>query len=78
MLRLFRVSLRFNGVLKHRGGRFLTVYRRGERVNGKVIKVNPLFATVQRAQDGKVFTVKNWSIKFVCADHQIHTTSEAL
>jgi len=45
MLHLVRISLRFNRVLKNRGGRFLTVY---------------------------------WSVRFVCADHLIHTQNGAV
>ena len=78
MLHLVRISLRFNRVLKNRGGRFLTVYRKGEKINGKVLSTNPLYAKVQRASDGQVFRVKNWSVSFVCADHLIHTQNGAV
>ena len=78
MLHLIRVSIRFNRVLKNRGGRFLTVYRGGSKINGKVLSTNPLYAQVQRASDGQVFRVKNWSVKFVCADHLIHTETGAI
>lgn len=78
MLHLIRVSIRFNRVLKNRGGRFLTVYRGGSMINGKVLSTNPLYAKVQRASDGQVFRVKNWSVKFVCADHLIHTETGAI
>ena len=77
MLHLVRISLRFNRVLKNRGGRFLTVRSRDQRINGKVLSTNPLYAKVQRASDGQVFRVKNWSVRFVCADHLIHTQNGA-
>jgi hypothetical protein len=74
MLHLVRISLRFNRVLKNRGGRFLTVYHKGidRNINGKVLSTNPFYAKIQRASDGQVFRVKNWSVRFVCADHLIH------
>jgi hypothetical protein len=77
MINLFKVSIKFNSVLKNRGGRFLTVYSKGSRVNGKVLTTNPIFAKVQRAQDQKVVYVKNWKVNFVCADHLIHTEKGA-
>jgi hypothetical protein len=75
MIKLFKVSIVFNRTFKNRGGRFLTVYdKTGKPVNGKVLSSNILFAKVQLARDPKtVIRVKNWSIKFVCADHVIHT-----
>lgn len=78
MFRLFKVSIRFNSVLKNRGGRFLTVYSKGQRVNGKVLTTNPIFAKVQRATDQRVIYVKNWKVNFVCADHLIHLENGAV
>jgi len=74
MFHLVRISIRFNRVLKNRGGRFLTVYHKGinRSINGKVLSTNPFYAKIQRASDGQVFRVKNWSVRFVCADHLIH------
>lgn len=77
MIKLFKVSIVFNRTFKNRGGRFLTVYdKTGKPVNGKVLSSNLLFAKVQLARDPKtVVRVKNWSVKFVCADHFIHTVN---
>jgi hypothetical protein len=78
MFHLVRISIRFNRVLKNRGGRFLTVYRQGDKLNGKVLSTNPFYAKIQRASDGQVFRVKNWSVRFVCADHLIHLKTESV
>lgn len=78
MFHLVRISVRFNRVLKNRGGRFLTVYRQGDKLNGKVLSTNPFYAKIQRASDGQVFRVKNWSVRFVCADHLIHLKTESV
>jgi hypothetical protein len=71
MFKLFKVSLKFNRALKNRGGRFLTVYQKGQKVNGKVLTTNPFYAKVQSARTGKVLFVKNWSVSFVVADHKV-------
>lgn len=75
MFKLFRVTIRFKRVLSNRGGRFLTVYHKGAPVNGKVISNNLLYSKVQRARDGKMFYIKNWSVSLVCADHRVHFLS---
>jgi hypothetical protein len=71
MINIFKVTFKFNKELKGRGGRFLSVYTAKDRINGKVLHNNILFARVQRARDGKIFYVKNWSISFVVADHKL-------
>ena len=78
MFNLIKISIKFNKVLSNRGGRFLSIYAKGVKYNGKVLTSNPLYAKVQRASDGQVFRVKNWSVRFVCADHLIHTQNGAV
>jgi hypothetical protein len=77
MIKLFKVSLVFNRTFKNRGGRFITVYDNNRKAfNGKVLTSNVFFARIQLARDPKtVIRVKNWSVKFVCADHFIWTTN---
>jgi len=43
-----------------------------------VLSTNPFYAKIQRASDGQVFRVKNWSVRFVCADHLIHLKTESV
>jgi hypothetical protein len=70
MIKLFKISIKFNKALKNRGGRFLAVYTKEGMVNGKVLTNNLVYSKVQRARDGKVFYVKNWMVHFVVADHK--------
>jgi hypothetical protein len=79
MIQLFKVSIVFNRTFKNRGGRFLTVYGANrKRYNGKVLSSNPFYAKIQLASDPKtVVRVKNWTVRFVCADHLIHTKDGA-
>lgn len=69
-MKLLTITFKFNKALKNRGGRFLSVYTKDGMVNGKVLTNNIFYAKVQRAKDGKIFRVKNWSISFVVADHK--------
>lgn len=70
MVSLFKVSLHFNQIFKNRGGRFLTVYKYGQAINGKIIGTNPLWATIQpAAAPYKRVRVLNLSVKLVSADH---------
>ena len=70
MIKLFKVSIHFNSVFKHRGGRFLTVYRNGSAINGKIVGTNLLWATLQLPDGSKrVKRLPNFSVKLVAADH---------
>jgi hypothetical protein len=70
MFNIFRITIKFNKALKNRGGRFLSVYTKQGMINGKVLTNNIAYAKIQRAKDGKVFYVKNWSVYLVFADHK--------
>ena len=69
MISIVKFSIHFNKVFQHRGGRWITVYSKGQRVNGKVIKTNPVWATIQRADNQKLVKVWNFKVQFVKADH---------
>lgn len=74
MFNIIKVSIRFNKVLSNRGGRFLSIYSKGKKYNGKVLTSNPFYAKVQLARTGpnRIVYVKNWSISFVVADYRAH------
>lgn len=74
MFKFIKVSIRFNRVLSNRGGRFLSIYSKGNKYNGKVLTSNPLYAKVQLSRTGpnRIVYVKNWSVSFVIADHKAH------
>lgn len=71
MFKFIKVSIRFNRVLSNRGGRFLSIYAKGKKYNGKVLTSNPFYAKVQLSRTGpnRIVYVKNWSVSFVIADH---------
>lgn len=64
-----KISIHFNQVFKNRGGRFLTVYKKHGKFNGKIIKTNPIFATMQVASTGRKVYLLNFNVKLVRADH---------
>lgn len=71
---MIKFSIHFNQVFKNRGGRFLTVYKKhGQRFNGKIIKTNPIWATMQEAKSGRKIKLLNFNIRFVVADHHYMT-----
>jgi len=70
---MIKFSIHFNQVFKNRGGRFLTVYKNNGKFNGKIIKTNPIWATMQEAKSGRKIKLLNFNIKFVVADHHYMT-----
>jgi len=70
---MIKFSIHFNQVFKNRGGRFLTVYKNNGKFNGKIIKTNPIWATMQEAKSGRKIKLLNFNIKFVVADHHTMT-----
>jgi hypothetical protein len=70
---MIKFSIHFNQVFKKRGGRFLTVYKNNGKFNGKIIKTNPIWATMQEAKSGRKIKLLNFNIKFVVADHHYMT-----
>ena len=66
---VLKLSIHFNQVFKHRGGRFLTIYKGKTKVNGKVLSTNPIWATIQRADNQKLVRVWNFKVDMVNADH---------
>lgn len=74
MFKYIKISLKFNRVLSNRGGRFLSIYSKGKKYNGKVLTSNPFYATVQLSRTGpnRIVKVRNWSVSFVIADHKAH------
>lgn len=76
MRNILKFSIHFNKVFKHRGGRWITVYKGKSKINGKVIKTNPLWATIQRSDNPlKLVRVLNFNIDMVNADHH-HMTMD--
>jgi hypothetical protein len=73
MKSIIRFSIHFNKVFQKRGGRFLTVYHKGLPVNGKVLATNPIWATIQRADNQKLVRVLNFKVVCVNADHHSMT-----
>ena len=71
MISIVKFSIHFNKVFQHRGGRWVTIYTRSNPtgLNGKVIKTNPVWATIQRADNQKNGKVWNFKVQFVNADH---------
>lgn len=73
MVKLLKVSVKFNRILGNRGGRFLSIYNsQGKRINGKVLTNAFLWVKFQHASTGKVEWVKNWNVNLVVADHSVH------
>lgn len=70
---MIKFSIHFNQVFKNRGGRFLTVYKNNGKFNGKIIKTNPIWATMQEAKSGRKIKLLNFNIRFVVADHHYMT-----
>jgi uncharacterized protein (DUF1330 family) len=72
MIKLLKVSIKFNRILGKRGGRFLSIYDgQGKRINGKVLTNAFFVVRFQHAKTGKVQWVKNWNMQVVVADHQV-------
>lgn len=72
MIKLFKVSFHFNQVFKHREGRFLTVYRKGNAINGKIVSTNLLWATLQLPDGTKrLRRIPNFKVQCVAADRVI-------
>jgi nitrous oxidase accessory protein NosD len=73
MIKLFKVSIKFNRILGNRGGRFLSIYdKTGKKINGKVLTNAFLMVKFQHAKTGKTQWVRNWNMQLVVADHVVH------
>ena len=77
MISIIKFSIHFNKVFQHRGGRWVTIYTRSNPtgLNGKVIKTNPVWATIQRADNQRLVRVWNFKVNCVAADHHLMSKS---
>jgi hypothetical protein len=73
MIKLAKISLKFNRILDGRSGRFLSIYdSKGKKINGKVLTNAFFVVKFQHAKTGKTQWVRNWNMQLVVADHAVH------
>jgi nitrous oxidase accessory protein NosD len=73
MIKLAKVSIKFNRILGNRGGRFLSIYNsKGKKINGKVLTNAFFMVKFQHAKTGEVQWVKNWNMQLVIADNVVY------